>query len=193
MGLPLQAQSKPARIADDNAVVYEGTDGKTDVVVHALETGDESIIVEVGSLGAQWAFDAAGELVETWYEVTADSIVQVVRHDASGVQYPVVADPVWSGGLGVYGHFNRAETATWASYGVSGIGLAGGACAALGGLGGPIVAAVAGGSCGVVAATLIHSAGIAQTSSPKKCFYVSIVAPGPTGVWAGTYKDSRCK
>jgi hypothetical protein len=43
-----------------------------------------------------WAKDAKGVPVATHYEVRAETLVQVVEHRGSTVQYPVVADP-WLG------------------------------------------------------------------------------------------------
>ena len=43
-----------------------------------------------------WAKDATGAPVATHYEVRGETLVQVVEHSRSNVQYPVVADP-WLG------------------------------------------------------------------------------------------------
>jgi hypothetical protein len=158
-----------------------------------VPTDNPSLTVEVGSIAAPWAYDAAGAPVATHYEVAGADVIQHVDHTAPGVSYPVVADPTGSVGIGYYWHFNRAETKTFAGYGMSGIAGTTAACAALGGLGGGIGAVVIGAGCAVVAAKVIHSAGVAENSSPKQCFYIRVVTPTVVGVTAGTYKDNRCK
>lgn len=50
----------------------------------------------VAGVSAPWARDAAGAAVPTHFEITGDSLTQVVDHKSAGVQYPVVADP-WLG------------------------------------------------------------------------------------------------
>jgi hypothetical protein len=158
-----------------------------------VETGDPSLTIEVGSIESPWAYDAEREPVHTHYEVVGSRVIQHVAHDREGVSYPVVADPVGSVGIGYSWHFNRAETKTWAGYGVSGIAGAGGACGAVGSLGGPIVGVVSGAMCGTFAGKMIHAAGVAENSSPKQCFYARMVTPTAVGFTASTYKDSRCK
>lgn len=46
-------------------------------------------------IGAPWAYDANGAPVDTYYEVSGGSLVQVVSHLDSDVAYPVVADPIF--------------------------------------------------------------------------------------------------
>ena len=90
--------------------------------------------------------------------------------------------------------FNRAETRTWASYGVTGMAGAGGACGAVGRLGGPIVTVVLGATCAYIAARMIHAATVAQNSSPRRCFYLSAVPGlGIAFITAGPYLDRRCR
>jgi hypothetical protein len=162
-------------------------------VALTVPSQNPSLSVEVGTIAAPWAYDANGTAVATHYEVTDSEVIQHVAHNTPGVAYPVIADPTGSVGLGYYWHFNRAETKTFHGYGMAGTAGATAACAGLGGLGGPIGSVVLGSGCAVVAARVIHAASVAENSSPKKCFYIRVVAPTVVGVSAGTYKDSRCR
>jgi hypothetical protein len=47
----------------------------------------------LGGFGSPWATDANGAKVPTHFEIRSGALVQVVEHRASGVAYPVVADP----------------------------------------------------------------------------------------------------
>ncbi|HEY0216603.1 MAG TPA: hypothetical protein VGC57_09445 [Cellulomonas sp.] len=144
-----------------------------------------------------WAVDANGTAVTTWYEVDGSTFTQVIAPDG-GTVYPIVADPTYSVGRGYYAHFDRAETKTvagggWAATGASGI------CAVVGGLmGGPIGTAVLSASCLGLAGTIVYQAGVAQSSSPKKCLFVkytvATLLPLPVPKFsAGTYSDRRCR
>jgi hypothetical protein len=65
----------------------------------------------LGYVAAPWARDANGAPVPTAYRVEGRAIVQEVRHDRSGVAYPVVADPqVNCGLLACTVYFNILET-----------------------------------------------------------------------------------
>jgi hypothetical protein len=64
-----------------------------------------------GGLAAPWAFDSRHHPVPTHYEVHGHTIVQVVEHEGSSFEYPIVADP-WLGQ-------NLISSATW-SYSSSG-------------------------------------------------------------------------
>lgn len=169
-------------------------DGSVVLTAPAGPDGLDGLTVEIARIAAPWAVDADGDPVATRYRVDGTSVVQTVAHDAPGTAYPVVADPTISVGAGVYWHFNRAETRTWASYGVTGMGVAGGACAAVGRLGGPIVAVAVGGACAYIAARMIHAATVANNSSPRRCFYVRMIPGlGLAFITAGTYAGSRCR
>lgn len=67
-------------------------------VVGTQDGGAKVIVGERLTLmiAAPWAIDAEGDAVPTHYEIEGMSLVQVVDHRASGVAYPVVADPFWS-------------------------------------------------------------------------------------------------
>jgi hypothetical protein len=62
---------------------------------------------EIGAIDIPWARDAAGNSLPTSYSLEGDTLVQ--HTDASGAQFPVVADPRFSVGLGVYMALNGAE------------------------------------------------------------------------------------
>lgn len=47
----------------------------------------------VGGLAAPWAFDAEGTPVPTWFEVTGETVTQVVDHLNGSFTYPIVSDP----------------------------------------------------------------------------------------------------
>lgn len=51
----------------------------------------------VGGVLPPWAFDADGREVPTHYEISGDSIVQVVDHVGGDFAYPIVADPTYYG------------------------------------------------------------------------------------------------
>ncbi|WP_354505134.1 hypothetical protein [Oerskovia enterophila] len=150
---------------------------------------DASTSTVIGELAAPWAVDAAGDVVATAYVIEGNSVTQRVDVQP-GATYPVVADPSISYGLGIYYHFNRAETATLASYGLGGASAITAGCAALGSLAAGIGAIVAGAACAVYGGPFFFQAGVAQNSSPKRCVFA--VSRGPV-LTSGTYKDSRCK
>lgn len=153
---------------------------------------------ETARVDAPWAIDNSGTAVPTRYEVTGDTLTQIVDHTVDDFEYPITADPKISVGFGWYAHFNRAETKTFAGYGVAGMSFGLTACTAAGaalgsvvpGIGTVIGGSVAGLSCTAVIAPFVFNAGVAQNSKPKKCVYLRNTA----GVWtSGTYSDSRCK
>lgn len=61
---------------DDGAIALVGADGSAQ-----------------GMIMPAWAVDANGANVKTRYEVSGNTVTQVVEHNAPGVAYPVVADP----------------------------------------------------------------------------------------------------
>lgn len=164
---------------------------------------DGSVIVQAGgataddgtlSIAPAWAFDATGTAVPTYYSVEGSTLVQTVEHDRGTYAYPVVADPTWSVGLGVYVWFNKAETKA-----ISGMGWSGAAfttlCAALGSAGGIYGAAAMGAACLVEAVSIIYTAAVAvektnQTPKTPTCLRLRW--------WLGstnpaTYRGGNCK
>jgi hypothetical protein len=79
---------------------------------------------QVASVAAPWATDAAGDPVPTHYEVSGDTLIQVVEHTDPGVEYPVLADPnvfmcdAWTH---ICVKFTKSETKTVASWTEPGI------------------------------------------------------------------------
>lgn len=67
------------------------------------------VSVGYGTVAAPWAFDAAGEPVDTHYSVSGDQLVQVVT-PAPDTTYPIVADPTVTVGTGIYVYYNKTET-----------------------------------------------------------------------------------
>lgn len=51
----------------------------------------------VGGVLPPWAYDAEGREVPTHYQISGDSIVQVVDHIGGEFAYPIVADPTYYG------------------------------------------------------------------------------------------------
>ena len=68
-------------------------------------------------IAAPWAKDANGESVPTHFELSGDTVTQVVDHRSSKVAYPVVADPkvIWYW-WGYAAKFSKAETKQIAGY-----------------------------------------------------------------------------
>ena len=54
----------------------------------------------VGNIGAPWAVDSNLNSVPTEYKLRGEALVQTIQH--SGASYPVVADPSFSYGAGIY-------------------------------------------------------------------------------------------
>ena len=63
-------------LADGGAISLRGPDGS-----------DQGMILPA------WAVDANGTAVKTHYEVSGNTVTQVVEHNTPGLAYPVVADP----------------------------------------------------------------------------------------------------
>ncbi|UWX95798.1 hypothetical protein N2K95_08785 [Arthrobacter zhaoxinii] len=63
-------------LTPEGAVALKGADGSSQ-----------------GMILPAWAEDAAGNPVETHYEMAGNTVTQIVDHNAPGVVYPVVADP----------------------------------------------------------------------------------------------------
>lgn len=150
---------------------------------------DGSSSTVIGELAVPWAVDAAGQAVETAYVIEGDAVTQQVDAEREAT-YPILADPSISYGLGIYYHFNRAETTTLAGYGLAGAASITAGCAALGSLAAGIGAVVAGAACAAVGGPFFFQAGVAENSKPKRCVYA--VLRGPALI-SGTYKDARCK
>jgi hypothetical protein len=49
----------------------------------------------IGAIDTPWAFDADGEAVPTFFEVTGTSLTQVVQHRDGDFAYGITADPNW--------------------------------------------------------------------------------------------------
>ena len=82
---------------------------------------DGTVLVEVDGVPAStvlpaWSIDADGNEVPTWYEISGDTLTQVVEHH--GAAYPVVSDPAsvgfcWLNWLpAICIKYTRAETVT---------------------------------------------------------------------------------
>lgn len=163
-----------------------------DGTVEVTETITDGVSATIGLVDAPWAIDATGTTVPTHYTVDGNTLTQHVDH-SDDYAYPITADPSYSVGIGFYIHWTRAETATLAGYGVAGMTAATAACAWMGTkLAPPYGSIILGAGCAYVAIPLIHQAGVAQNSSPKRCAYTRYIPLGGVVV-SGTYKDSRCR
>ena len=87
-------------------------DGGVDLVSRAQ--GPTQLTKIVGGIATPWAVDANGASVGTHYTVEGDSLIQVLDVNASTV-YPVVADPKFSLGVGLYVSLNTIEVRTFAT------------------------------------------------------------------------------
>jgi hypothetical protein len=89
----IASRSSPAR--------YDFTIG-SDVAstIQILSSGSALVLDASGNVIAgaapAWAFDAKGRRVPTHYEVSGDTLVQVIEHASQDFDYPIVADP-WLG------------------------------------------------------------------------------------------------
>lgn len=87
---------------------FEGTDLKLE------EDGSASILLEgedIGTVDAPWAYDANGNEVPTHFEVSDETLTQVISHEKGNFEYPIVADPKvthtwWNQTV----YFNKMET-----------------------------------------------------------------------------------
>lgn len=169
---------------------------------------DGSVLVLKGTtvaamIATPWATDAAGSTVATHYQVTGDTLIQVISHLDTNVVYPITADPrVSLGFASIYLHFDRAQTKTIAgsTAGATGIGTF---CTAwaLKVAKTPATAAagiVLSAACVVGGLRMVNAAKQAENSRPKKCLYIRHIGI-PVGTTSlqymhfGTYRDARCK
>jgi hypothetical protein len=85
-------------LLEDGSISLERTSVVTDP-----ESGEQvETTVWIGVISAPWAADANGQAVETRYEMTGNSIAQVVEHRSGDVAYPIVADPGFWWGWNIY-------------------------------------------------------------------------------------------
>ena len=147
--------------------------------------------LDIGTIEAPWAVDAAGSPVPTYFTVAGTTLTQHLVLDEN-VVYPVVADPTFSVGWYFYLHFNKAETRTLANGGWGAAAIAG-LCATGGAAGGPVVAAAMGATCLAYAGTIVYQAGVARNSSPERCLLIKFRVPNAGYYQIGNYLDSRCK
>lgn len=94
--------------------VYEYDLGLSeDQEIIILPSGGAHVVNKDGAVelivGHPWAYDANGVPVDTHYEVSNGSLIQVIHHSGGTIDYPVVADPIF--------------LAPWAMRCLSGIGL----------------------------------------------------------------------
>lgn len=144
-------------------------------------------------IAAPWAIDANGAAVATHYEIRGSALVQIVDHNAADVAYPVTADPTYSFGLGIYAHFNKAETKTVSQMGATAA-IVTAACTAVGAAIGPWGAAAGAVGCGLQASAILYQSTLAVNSN--KCFYMRAVGVpilNQVLIYPGTYNDNRCK
>ena len=71
--------------------------------MEATDGGGYSLLNDgglIGAIDAPWARDAAGKSLRSTFAIEGDTLV--LRADASGAQFPVVADPRFTVGRGIY-------------------------------------------------------------------------------------------
>ena len=124
--------------------------------------------IEMFGIGEAWARDANGADVPTHYEVTGNTLTQVVE-PAADAAYPIVADPTWQWYNAAYGAgFSKQETKDLAS-----AGAITGFCTALGKT--PPLAA----ACAIAGAQWFLQAGLAANAN--ECVFIAAV-PAPLAV-----------
>lgn len=146
----ISEQSQPTEYAyslPDDVAPRLLADGSVELVRTAdavdPETGHRAAIsVVIGTADAAWAIDSNGKDVPTRYVVRDNNLVQIVDHRASGIAYPVVADPTYhviTYGFQILVKWNRAETAAIASNGFTPAAITAVCIAAGSAVGGPVV------------------------------------------------------
>lgn len=160
----------------DGAMPEVLDDGSIGIV---LSTDDGPATVVGNVLKTPWAFDAEGTPVSTHYEVSGNSVVQIVDHRAADYVYPIVADPEWGWeGILLWAYLNHQETADVAAGDTSAV-----VCAPPLVLGGPVIAAL----CAANAASVNIKA--TQAVNRGTCIKVSF---GPGVVSASFYNGAHC-
>ncbi len=177
--LRLDASTAPTR--------YEFTEGMPPGEPVLLESGGIELLGEsgeiIGQIDPPWAFAADGSSVPTRYEVTDNSIVQIIDHSES-MLYPIVADPSYScGWVTCTTKFNRFWTANIASGGV----LVGAACSAVA----YFTAGIGGVVCAAIGASIVYTASYAQNRG--RCLRVRTARYGVPGYLPGTYSGGYCR
>jgi hypothetical protein len=73
-------------------------DGGVDFVAdpESDSAGSDALRAIQGRIEPPWARDSNGAAVETHYELSGSTLLQVVDHRVEGVAYPVTADPWWN-------------------------------------------------------------------------------------------------
>lgn len=145
--------------------------------------GEVTDDVELAYIKPPWAYDAAGNEIQTFYRIEGDTIVQEVHH-AQAASYPVIADPTYvCGWVTCTIWFNRNETNLIASFGAGATAIV---CAPFGG--------IAAAFCGVVG---VYYQGTANYHFNRGgCLYLRYYrywAPPPANLpWAGGHYGGRC-
>jgi hypothetical protein len=104
----LDSEDAPEALAYDLAISGGGSlsiDSESGGVA-ILNSDDEPL----GAFETPWAIDADGAEVPTHYEIEGTTLTQVIEHVDGGFEYPIVADPSISIGIGLYIKFNKSET-----------------------------------------------------------------------------------
>ncbi|UFU06341.1 hypothetical protein [Ruania halotolerans] len=113
----VQVQTVARESADQHEYVYEFDSEYTlvpnpDGSVGIMVTDQHGPDLQVGQIDAPWAFDSSGDPVTTRYSVEGSALTQTVTPHPSA-QYPIVADPTVSFGVGVYVYMTGAEQRTF--------------------------------------------------------------------------------
>ncbi|WP_448059417.1 hypothetical protein [Cellulomonas hominis] len=88
-------------------------DGGVDLVV-ASEGGAPQVGLIAATVDPPWAVDSSGRALPTRYVVEGDTIIQAID-TSSAPEYPVLADPRLSVGVGLYVSLNKTEIRAFAT------------------------------------------------------------------------------
>jgi len=210
-GVTASAEDAPT-VADDAVAAIDDAAGHMLDTAVAVSAADSTVSVG-GGVSVDLASDAsdgilidsptAGELeiglpfADTAQDATVvDGVIVYDNNNGSSTTPLVHADGSVQilTTIGLYLHFNKAETETLASGGWGATFLSG-SCAAAASPAGAVVAAGVGLACFATFGAIVYNAGVAKNSTPEKCVYVKWTpGPGAAGVMvSGTYRDKRCK
>ena len=142
----------------------------------------------VGRIDAPWAVDATGRSLPTSF--TLDGSVLIQSTDVTGAQFPVVADPKVSYGLGIYVRYMRSEVKDFKDKGkfVAAATLVGAACGKI-----PVAWLVV--ACGASAAVVSSSVlGTFDNAAKKdRCVELKFNYQGIITEWKTKAKGGWCK
>jgi len=115
-----RVQTVTADASGPHSFTYSFGDGIKPIL---LEDGSIELVEETANghishatVDRAWAMDANGNAVESYYKIDGDQLIQVIDTSAGNVKYPIVADPKFRVGLGLYVYLNRLEKTTYKAF-----------------------------------------------------------------------------